>query len=535
MNKKSFALTLSILMVLSLFFVPGTAPVSAASAAPIAASITPTTSITPTPSIAPTASITSAAAQIEVNAPTTYTGLYEYESGKYCYLKNGVYQGNYNGLYEHSKNGKFYFLKDGIWLNDYNGLYEHSINHRYYFLKNGIWQKGYNGLYEHSINKNYYYLNNGIWNREYNGLYEHSINHRFYYLKSGIWQKGYQGLYVHSSNGKTYYLENGLWTRVTKIYEHSSNGMFYAVINGLWNNTYTGILRYEDEEFSKYIADKIWREYMNRTTYGPFESHYKEYYIRDYYITRGICRDIWGPVKCSDGKYRMVYHGFIPELTGKVSAKYYNRQNEWDPNAGTAWIMVGRYEFDQGRKYGEIDPWTDMWDTFKLDKGVIVDSLFTVDGKLVHVDINGNQVAFNEGVYNKIMALREKYPQGTQWDKNSSYVWKVKGTQEELYGSKAFAALVSDEVFGVDAPLKELESFTYDDIKMGDIVVVENGKQAVVVIKKYVDQLYILEGNYIYYNEYLNIRGTRGLVNWGRYLDREDVEATMVLLQTRYK
>ncbi len=86
------------------------------------------------------------------------------------------------------------------------------------------------------------------------------------------------------------------------------------------------------------------------------------------------------------------------------------------------------------------------------------------------------------------------------------------------YGCAAFAFELSDAAFG-DLPGRELHEF--DNIRVGDIIRVENGNHSVVVLEVYSDKIVVCEGNF------------NSSVHWGREISRTDTSSWTYIL-TRY-
>ena len=133
-----------------------------------------------------------------------------------------------------------------------------------------------------------------------------------------------------------------------------------------------------------------------------------------------------------------------------------------------------------------------------------------------------------EEVYNKIIALKEKYPDGTPW--GSDKVYKIPGvlsTGEVYYtyarGCGAFTRMCQDVAFGDFKKTSYYDSF--DDIRVGDQVGYENetsSGHAVIVLEKRADSIIIAEGN------------AGNEVHWGREITREFLESHNFSVSSRY-
>jgi len=137
--------------------------------------------------------------------------------------------------------------------------------------------------------------------------------------------------------------------------------------------------------------------------------------------------------------------------------------------------------------------------------------------------------------YNAMIALQtqEGYTEGTPWTNflpygrdgslGSDYKWKggtVKGVNRGV-GCAAFVFLLSDKAFD-SLPARAIDngSFDYEDIKVGDILRVNNS-HFVIVLKKSASGVIIAEANY------------NKSVHWGRAMSKDEVMKANFII-TRY-
>ena len=114
-------------------------------------------------------------------------------------------------------------------------------------------------------------------------------------------------------------------------------------------------------------------------------------------------------------------------------------------------------------------------------------------------------------IYNAIISLKTKYPQGYPWTNGNEYVWGASVAMGLGYfkftgrGCVAFAMLASDAAFG------NIPAYQFEDkskIRVGDILTVSGGIHSVIVLKKNGDtQFTIAEGNF------------NSAINWERDID----------------
>ena len=109
-----------------------------------------------------------------------------------------------------------------------------------------------------------------------------------------------------------------------------------------------------------------------------------------------------------------------------------------------------------------------------------------------------------EDVYSAMVALKDELPEGTPYDNSVSYYWNG-GLYSYGNGCAAFAFRLSDAAFG-DLPARFgfPEEYNSSNIKVGDILRVNNDTHSVIVLEVKSDRVVIAEGNY------------SGTVHWGR-------------------
>lgn len=144
-------------------------------------------------------------------------------------------------------------------------------------------------------------------------------------------------------------------------------------------------------------------------------------------------------------------------------------------------------------------------------------------------------------VYEKMIALRDDlspdslYSEGKPWTNfypygtgegniGSGYKFRggpIKGASSGV-GCAAFAFILSDAAFG-DMPARAIDhgSFKFEDVKVGDILRVNNNSHFVIVLQKSAGGVTVAEGNY------------NKSVHWGRAMSAAEVEAANFII-TRY-
>ena len=142
--------------------------------------------------------------------------------------------------------------------------------------------------------------------------------------------------------------------------------------------------------------------------------------------------------------------------------------------------------------------------------------------------------------YKAMIALKDqdKYKEGTTWtndepysDSKGYYHWKggtLDGKNISAVGCVAFAFILSDAAFGsLPARMYAAGKFTYEDIKAGDILRVNNDSHTVIVLEASDAGVVVAEGN-------ISTGDHRGKVHWGRAISKEEVMSSTSHYITRY-
>ncbi len=126
-----------------------------------------------------------------------------------------------------------------------------------------------------------------------------------------------------------------------------------------------------------------------------------------------------------------------------------------------------------------------------------------------------------QDVYNRMVALKGEYYEGRHWT-NDDFYRSVVGPGG--YGCHAFALILSDAAFG-NLPIHEHHDV--NNIRVGDILRVNNNTHTVIVLEVHPDYLIIAEGNYnssIHWGRKLNRSGLAVDFIWTRYPDSSSSE-----------
>ena len=149
--------------------------------------------------------------------------------------------------------------------------------------------------------------------------------------------------------------------------------------------------------------------------------------------------------------------------------------------------------------------------------------------------ISGDVVPTPKEVYDAMIALKEQdgYRDGTTWTNDTPYSsssgyyhWQggtLGGTNISAVGCVAFACILSDAAFGnLPARMYAKGNFSFEDIKVGDILRVNNDAHTVIVLEVSENGVIVAEGN------------LSGEVHWGRGLSKDEVMDNASHYITRY-
>ena len=137
-------------------------------------------------------------------------------------------------------------------------------------------------------------------------------------------------------------------------------------------------------------------------------------------------------------------------------------------------------------------------------------------------------------VYEAMIALKEdeRYQEGTAWtdytpyEGSNLYRWKggtLGGVNIVASGCVAFAFTLSDAAFGsLKNRMYANGQFEFEDIKVGDILRVNNDGHTVIVLEVYDESVVVAEGNY------------DGKIHWGRGMTKDEVMRDTSHYITRY-
>ena len=127
-------------------------------------------------------------------------------------------------------------------------------------------------------------------------------------------------------------------------------------------------------------------------------------------------------------------------------------------------------------------------------------------------------------VYNRIMAQQSQYPEGMPWGDNDVYYWydKLGYSVYRGWACQAFAMRMSDAGFGTEPGTTKLYDFSFDQIRVGDLIRIKNDTHTVIVLEVHDDYVVVAEGKY------------SNAVHWGRHLDRSVIMEPSNYLVTRY-
>ena len=144
---------------------------------------------------------------------------------------------------------------------------------------------------------------------------------------------------------------------------------------------------------------------------------------------------------------------------------------------------------------------------------------------IYYQDVSSDYLQPSEAeAYQIMMSLKSKFPHGMTFTNRHYYAWK--GCSSSYYyggghGCAGFCFYLSDACFG-STPAERIDNFTYDQIKVGDCLRINNDTHIVTVMEKYDDHIVVAEANY------------DDMVYWGRTFTRAQVMEVTTFLLTRY-
>lgn len=144
-------------------------------------------------------------------------------------------------------------------------------------------------------------------------------------------------------------------------------------------------------------------------------------------------------------------------------------------------------------------------------------------------------------VYERMIALKDddRYKEGTPWTNyepypnttGDDYHWQggpLDGKNISAVGCVAFAFILSDIAFGqLKARMYSAGEFSYEDIKVGDILRVSNDAHTVIVLEVRDVGVVVAEGN-------ISTGDHKGKVHWGRTIAKDEVMSNTSHYITRY-
>lgn len=214
----------------------------------------------------------------------------------------------------------------------------------------------------------------------------------------------------------------------------------------------------------------------------------------------------------------------IKRLLDKLDYKFYlDPEYQWDfeefikhyPSSVSSWaVEVMAQLCYEGIGYG-FEPSDDSKAGFTLEE-----SLYTLMRvfRLTANDLLEGYTDAQAEAKKILNTYKTKYPTGTPWGDEKEYPWVVNRNYKAIACS-AFASELSDAVFG-DLPVYSHSDF--EAIKIGDILLVNDGGHAVIVVDITDKGVVVAEGNY------------KGRVHWGAVYNKEQFVRANGTVYTRY-
>lgn len=131
----------------------------------------------------------------------------------------------------------------------------------------------------------------------------------------------------------------------------------------------------------------------------------------------------------------------------------------------------------------------------------------------------GEAAAADSSVYDKLIAQKSVFPEGMRWTNDNFYAWNG-GTYSGGYGCAGFAFALSDAAFG---NVRAVIHTDYNNIRVGDILRVDNDTHSVIVLEVKPDSVIVAEGNF------------NSSVHWGREISKAQLTGPGCYIMTRYQ
>lgn len=132
-----------------------------------------------------------------------------------------------------------------------------------------------------------------------------------------------------------------------------------------------------------------------------------------------------------------------------------------------------------------------------------------------------------DAVYARMMALKSSYPEGMPWTNDNTYSrtylwyggsWDGMRITYTGMGCVGFALIMSDAGFGSDMPIYQKYGVPFSEIRVGDILRINNDTHSVIVTQVNSSSVTLAEGNY------------NSSIHWGRTMSASEVEAANYVL-----
>lgn len=136
----------------------------------------------------------------------------------------------------------------------------------------------------------------------------------------------------------------------------------------------------------------------------------------------------------------------------------------------------------------------------------------------VNLDYSSASAALQQQVHDIILAQKANFPEGMPWTNDNFYIWHG-GIYSGGSGCAGFAFAMSDAAFGTAPAYEHLD---YNNIKVGDILRVDNDTHSVVVLEVHPDYVIVAEGNY------------NGTIHWGRKIPISKLAGEGNYIMSRY-
>lgn len=152
---------------------------------------------------------------------------------------------------------------------------------------------------------------------------------------------------------------------------------------------------------------------------------------------------------------------------------------------------------------------------------------FSLDFVIVKQPEEVEKTEKEKEIMEKMKELKKVYKQGMSWGNEKMYFCDSIST--EGHGCAALAFRMSDELFGKETPLVQIDDFTNieEEIRVGDIIRVDGDSHSILVIDRDSEGVIMVQGNFTLYDQ-------KDIIHWGERMSYQKLREIGNYYHTRY-